>query len=245
MRTVIFDIESTDIDITKARIIEIAFLDGENKEKSYLINPKTEISKEVEELTGITNEMVKDKPVFADVASEIYDIVNDANLIGHNIIRYDIPLLMQEFSRNDIDWFPDLKKVKIIDTMRLFEAAIPRTLEFAYKFFCNKEPENAHRAADDVRMTKEIVKAQKENHSDLIGKTMDELCKTSFRNEVVVDISGKLGVNDEGDVIWRFGKNKGRCVAEDPDYVSWVLSSDFPIDTKICLERAIAKNGSL
>jgi DNA polymerase-3 subunit epsilon len=190
------------------------------------------IPEKVVAIHGISNEDVKDAPTFNEVAKSIARDFEGCDLGGYNSVRFDIPLLAEEFLRSGVDI--DLKRRKFVDVQVIFMKMEPRTLSAAYKFFANKELENAHSAEADTRATYEVLQAQLDRYSNLendIGK----LAEFSAHNRNV-DFAGRIVYNEDDVEVFNFGKYKGTPVSEvldrDPGYYGWMMRGDFPLYTK-------------
>lgn len=233
---IIFDLETTGVDITHDRIVEIGFLlikpDGTKELKSSLVNPTIPIAPEATEVHGITNEMVKDKPTFAKLAIRLYDIFKDADLGGFNSNRFDVPILIEEFKRVGINF--DVSGKRLLDAYYIFKEHEKRDLTSAYKFYCNKELEDAHSAKADLMATYEILNSQINKYED-IENDIDSVHQAS-NNPAKIDLAEKMVVDEKGVVLFNFGKHKGRSVIDvfknEHGYYNWLMKSDFTSDTK-------------
>ena len=243
----IFDIEATGLNISKDRIVEIAIIkvnpDGSEMEFSSLVNPEMTIPQEVIEIHGITNEKVKDAPTFAELAPKLIEFIQDADLAGYNSNKFDIPMLAEELLRIGSDF--DLSKKKFVDVQNIFHKMEQRTLSAAYQFYCKKEINNAHNALADTKATWEVLVSQLERYPDLKAN-VDFLADFSRGHQFDrVDFAGRLARNEHGDVIYNFGKHKGKTVEEilgiEPGYYGWFVSdtTDFPKFTKMKLKEEI------
>lgn len=211
---VIFDIESTGIDIVKDRIIEITYLkvfpDDREEQKTYRVNPGIPIPAKSTQIHGISDEDVKDCPSFGEVARSIANVLEGADIAGYNSNRFDIPLLAEEFLRYDVEI--DLRKRKFVDAQVIFHKMEQRTLSAAFKFYCNKDLENAHSSAADTRATFEILEAQIERYQNL-ENDIEALSKFSAHNQNA-DYAGRIIYNEAGYEIFNFGKYKGQLVED-------------------------------
>ncbi len=233
---VIFDLETTGINIVTDRIVEISYLkifpNGDDESRTLKINPTIPIPDKVTQIHGITDEDVKDAPTFAEVAKSLVKVFEGCDFAGYNSNKFDLPLLAEEFIRADVDL--DLKKRKFIDVQVIFHKKEQRTLSAAYKFYCDKELIDAHSAESDTRATFEILKAQLERYTDL-PDDIDGLAKFSSHNNNA-DFVGRIIYNDEGQEVFNFGKYKGQLVADifkkDPAYYGWMINNEFPLYTK-------------
>ena len=209
---VFIDIESTGLSISDDRIVEISILkvnlDGSEDVKTIRINPEKSISEEAMNVHGITNEEVANCPTFKGVAKTIADFMKGADIGGYNSNKYDIPLLSEEFLRCDIDI--DLKKRKFVDVQTIFHKMEKRTLEAAYKFYCDKDLENAHSAEADIRATYEILKSQLDRYPTL-ENSVEKLAEFSSFNRNV-DFAGRIILDENDKEIFNFGKHKGKLV---------------------------------
>ncbi len=233
---IFFDLETTGINIASDRIVEISYLkidlNGNESSKTLRLNPEMPIPEKVVAIHGISNEDVKDAPTFNEVAKSVARDFEGCDLGGYNSVRFDIPLLAEEFLRAGVEI--DLKRRKFVDVQVIFMKMEPRTLTAAYKFFANKELENAHSAEADTRATYEVLQAQLDRYSNLendIGK----LAEFSAHNRNV-DFAGRIIFNEEDVEVFNFGKYKGMPVSEvldkDPGYYGWMMRGDFPLYTK-------------
>lgn len=181
---------------------------------------------------GITDEDVKDCPLFKDVAKTLAAQFEGCDLAGFNSNRFDIPLLAEEFLRAGVNI--DLSRRKFIDVQTIFHKMEQRTLSAAYKFYCGKSLENAHTASADTMATYEVLKAQLDKYPELENDVTFLSKFSSFSNNV--DFAGRMIYNEKGQEVINFGKYKGRLVEEvlsvDPGYYSWMMNSDFSLNTK-------------
>ena len=233
---IFFDLETTGINIASDRIVEISYikvdLNGNEQSKTMRVNPGMPIPEKSTEIHGITDEDVKDKPTFNEVARSVARDFEGCDLAGYNSVRFDIPLLAEEFLRAGVDI--DLKRRKFVDVQVIFMKMEPRTLAAASKFFLGKELEDAHSASADTKATYEVLQAQLDRYTNLendIGKLAEFSAHT--RN---VDFAGRIVYNDEDVEVFNFGKHKGKAVtevlAQDPGYYGWMMNGDFPLYTK-------------
>ncbi len=233
---VFFDLETTGINIAADRIVELSYLkielNGNEVSKTMLINPTIPIPPESTEIHGITDEDVKDSPTFLSIAKTLAREIEGCDLAGYNSNKFDIPLLAEEFLRADVDI--DMTKRKFIDVQVIFHKMEQRTLGAAYKFYCDRDLENAHSAEADTRATYEILKAQLDRYPTL-QNDMAALAEFSAHNKNV-DFAGRIIYNENKAEVFNFGKYKGKPVeevlAKDPGYYGWLMNGDFPLHTK-------------
>jgi len=229
------DLETTGINLGTDRIVEIAIVkilaDGTKSIKRKLINPEMPIPQGASDVHGITDEMVKDAPTFRQVAQELKQMLDGCDLAGYNSNRFDIPLLMEEFLRVQVDF--DMKNRKLLDVQSIYHKMEPRTLGAAYKFYCSKTLEGAHGAEVDASATYEVLEAQVKKYPE-IGNTVESILK-HIGDDQIVDFARRF-VMENGVEIFNFGKHKGRPVAEilkaEPQYYDWMMKGDFPQHTK-------------
>lgn len=233
---IFFDLETTGIDISNDRIVEISMVkvgvDGEKIVKTRRINPEMHIPEAATAVHGISDEDVKDEPTFKQIAKSLAAFIEGCDFGGFNSNRFDLPMLVEEFLRAEVDVNFDNRK--FVDVQTIFHRKEQRTLVAAYKFYCDKDLENAHSAEADTMATYEVLESQIERYGD-IGSTVEELAEFSSHGPMV-DFAGRLSLNDKGEEIFTFGKYKGRTVVEvfakDPSYYSWIMNGDFPLYTK-------------
>jgi len=231
-----FDLETTGINITNDRIVEISVLkvhpNGKEERHTWLVNPTIPIPPEVTLVHGISDADVADKPTFKELAKEIYNLIKDSDLGGFNSNRFDIPLLAEEMLRAEVDF--DMKNRVAIDVQNIFHKMEQRTLSAAYKFYCDKNLDNAHSAEADTVATYEVLKAQIAKYDEL-ENDVKFLAEFSSRKEFA-DFAGFISYNKKGEECFSFGKHKGKRVEdvlqEEPGYFGWLLNADFPLYTK-------------
>ena len=231
-----FDLETTGINITFDKIVEISILkvfpNGNDKKKTWLVNPEIPISPQATAIHGITNEKVSDKPIFKSIAKDVYSWIKDSDLGGFNSNRFDIPILAEELLRSGIDF--DMKNRQSVDVQTIFHKMEQRTLTAAYKFYCNKDLKNAHSAEADTLATYEVLKSQLDKYSSLENDTKF-LAEFSTRQKFA-DFAGFIRYDSVGDECFSFGKHKGKKVrnvlVDEPGYYGWLLDADFPLYTK-------------
>ena len=236
-----FDLETTGINISKDRIVEISVLkifpNGNKESKTWLVNPKIPIPAEVSNIHGITDDMVVNEPSFDSIGVHVKDMIDKCDLGGFNSNKFDIPLLAEEFLRNEIDF--NLENVKCIDVQNIFHKMEKRTLGAAYKFYCQKDLIDAHSSKADTLATFEVLEAQIEKYSEL-ENNVDFLSDFSSRNKSV-DLAGFIIYNKDNIPCFSFGKHKGKTVdfiiENEPGYLGWILNSDFPMYTKKILTK--------
>ena len=231
-----FDLETTGAKVGKDRIVEIAILrvdiDKTESQKVWRINPEMEISTQATQVHGITNEMIKSEPNFAYYSAEIYQFIKDCDLSGFNAIKFDIPILVEELIRANIQF--DFTNVRMIDSQVIYHKKEPRNLSAALRYYCDKNLENAHSALDDTIAAYEVFKAQLDKYDDL-EPDMDFLNEYSKRNNNL-DFAGKIRLDSDNDATFAFGKYTGQKVVDvfkiDLGYYSWIMKGDFPEYTK-------------
>ncbi|MGN6417299.1 MAG: exonuclease domain-containing protein [Pseudobacter sp.] len=246
----ILDLETTGVNLGIDRIVEIAIIrispDGTRTVKRKLLNPEMPISAVSIDVHGITNEMVKDAPTFKQVANEIKQFLEQCDLCGYNSNRFDIPMLAEEFLRAGLDF--EFKGRKLVDVQKVYHLMEQRTLSAAYKFYCNKNLEDAHSAEADASATWDVLQAQVEKYPQL-GNSVDSILKV-IGEEPVVDFARRM-IMENGVEVFNFGKHKGRSVAQvlksEPQYYDWMMKGDFPLHTKQKLteifNRTLLKKG--
>ena len=253
---VIFDLETTGLDMVKDRVIQLSYIkvypDGREERGNELINPEKHIDDIITQLTGITNEDVKDKPTFKQIAKKMEDVFSGSDIAGFNSNFFDVPLLAEEFLRAGIDF--DFSKCRLIDACTIFKKMERRNLASAYRFYCGRKMEEdfeAHRADQDTEATYRVLMGEldkyapgaNEDPEKVLENDMQALADFSKQNDNV-DFAGRIvwaDVNGKRTEVFNFGKHKGLPVADvlrmDPGYYSWILAGDFTYNTKQVLTR--------
>ena len=245
---VFFDLETTGMNVATDRTIELSFLkispNDKQEIKTFLVNPGMPIPPEVSLIHGFYDKDVQDAPFFKNIAKELHKFLEGCDLAGYNMLKFDVPMLVEEFLRNDVDF--DVSRRKLIDAQKLFFLMEKRTLSAALKFYCGKEMDNAHSAEADTLATYEVLKKQVELYENMdvedalgnklgtIKNDMDVLHKITLNN--MVDLAGRIVYNNDGVEVFNFGKHRGKKVLDvfkqEPNYYDWMLKNDFPLDTK-------------
>ncbi|MBE0679445.1 MAG: 3'-5' exonuclease [Bacteroidales bacterium] len=233
---VVLDLETTGVSIASDRIVEFSALKvspgGAEEWLTLRINPGIPISPEATRIHGITDADVANEPHFKDVARKIAAFVEGCDLAGFNSMKFDIPILCEEFLRVNVDFNP--ARHRYVDVQVIFHKKEQRTLGAAYKFYCQKELENAHSAQADTAATYEILKAQLDRYPDLENDIEKLSAFSAFNNNA--DLAGRIVFNEQGAEVFNFGKHKGKPVEqvlkEEPSYYSWMMNGDFPLNTK-------------
>ncbi len=243
---VFFDLETTGINIQRDRIVEICAIkvmpDGNREEYYALINPLVKIPKAASAIHGITDQDVADKPSMLDLASEINDFFANSDVSGYNILRFDVPFLAEELLRTGIE--KPLEDAQFIDVMTIFHRKVPRSLAGAMLYYRNETIENAHSAKADVEATIKVLESQMERHDDLPVKS-DELANYVLDGKGIVDFAGYFRKDDSGDIVFNFGKHKGKKVETEQGYLQWMLNSDFPEHTKRSIQKILNPHPNL
>ncbi|MFC7358159.1 exonuclease domain-containing protein [Jejudonia soesokkakensis] len=236
-----FDLETTGTNVAQDRIVEISILkvhpNGNKESFTWRVNPTVPIPPSTTAIHGISDEMVANEPTFKELAPKVHALLKDSDLGGYNSNRFDIPLLAEELLRAEVDF--DLKKAMSVDVQTIFHKKEKRTLEAAYKFYCDKDLTNAHSAEADTNATYEVLKSQLDRYDDLENDVPFLATYSAHKN--YVDFAGYIGYNKKGQEIFSFGKHRGKLVEEvlekEPGYFGWLLNADFPLYTKKVLTR--------
>ena len=244
----VFDLETTGTDIVEDRVIEISIArlqqDQSVTTKTTLINPGIPIPSASSKIHGIYDEHVANAPAFKQVAKELADFLKGCDLGGFSIIKFDVPILVEEFLRAEVDF--ELKNRKLVDAQRIFHLMEKRNLAAAFKFYCQQELTDAHSAAADANATLEIIKAQtdrylgqpvKDNFGKILGTVENNVQSLAGITQTkMVDLAGRFVYNNEEVEVFNFGKYRGKPIVEvlkqEPQYYDWVMKGKFPRDTK-------------
>lgn len=243
-----FDLETTGTRVSQDRIVEIAVVkvmpDHTQLTWHKRVHPEIPIPNEASLIHGIYDKDIQDAPPFKAIAKELAKFLHGCDLAGFNVLRFDLPILIESFLRADVDFKTDNRK--IVDAQKIFHLMEKRDLSAAYQFYCQQPLEGAHSALADTLATLEVLKAQVaryENQTvvDPMGQTLgtieNDVAKLSDLSiSTAFDFSGRMVRNAQGDIVFNFGKHKGKPVAQvlkrDPSYYDWMMKGDFPMDTK-------------
>lgn len=236
-----FDLETTGINVATDRIVEISILkiypNGNKESHTWRVNPGVPIPAETSAIHGIYDKDVVDEPTFKELAEKVTLLIKGCDLAGYNSNRFDIPLLAEEMLRADLDF--TMKSVAAVDVQTIFHKKEKRTLEAAYKFYCDKELVDAHSAEADTNATYEVLKGQLEKYPDL-QNDMKWLAEFSVHKKFA-DFAGFIAFNDDGKEVFTFGKHRGKIVEEilesEPGYFGWIQNAKFPLYTKKVLSQ--------
>ncbi|MFY0601797.1 MAG: 3'-5' exonuclease [Cyclobacteriaceae bacterium] len=255
---VVFDLETTGTNVAKDRIVEMALIkvmpDGSTENKCRKINPSIPIPLESSLIHGIYDDDVKDEATFKQVAKSLSIWLEGCDLAGFNILKFDVPVLVEEFLRADVDF--DVSNRKLIDAQKIFHNMEKRNLTSAYKFYCGKDLVNAHSALADTEATFEVLKSQIERYegtemTDLRGEKMgtienDMAVIHNITNGKMVDLAGRMVFNKDEKEVFNFGKHRGKLVEDvlksEPSFYDWLMKGDFPLDTKNKLTQIRLRN---
>ena len=253
-----FDLEATGINVGADRIVEIAVLkampDGSETVKTWRVNPEMPIPLQTSLIHGIYDEDVANEPTFKALAAEIAEFIGDSDLAGYNSNKFDIPMLLEEFLRAEIDF--DMNNRKFVDVQNIFHQMEQRTLKAAYKFYCQEDLVNAHAAEADVIATYKVLLGQLEMYKETEFENKQGEKSIPVVNDVdalhvftninkPVDFAGRMVYNENDEVCFNFGKHKGKTTAQvfavEPSYYAWMKQGDFPLYTKKKLDEEWAK----
>lgn len=252
---VVFDLETTGLDIAKDSIIQLSYIkvkptdkEGEEERESLFVNPKKHIPEEITKLTGITNDMVANAPTFRELAPQLAETFNGCDFAGFNSNRFDVPMLAEEFLRAGLNF--DFSTCRLIDAQNIYHKREPRNLAAAYRFYTGHKMEDdfrAHRADQDAEATYRVLQGELDRYepgkvetpADALPNDMDALAEVSKMNDNV-DFAGRM-VWKDGREVFNFGKYKGWPVTDvlrrEPGFAEWMLRGDFPLETKQALIR--------
>ncbi len=240
----VFDIESTGLNRKTDRIIDLAIIclhpGGKRTSHTFRVNPGQPIPAEAAAVHGITDDDVKDAPAFRAVAAEVADVLADCDLAGFNVLRFDIPLLQEEFKRAGVPFTMEGRRV--LDAQRIYHIKEPRDLSAALQFYCEQPHAGAHGALEDVEATVQVMEAQLERYADLPRDlaALDAMCNP--KDPSWADETGKVRWLD-GQLVLNFGQKQNQplrdLVANERSYLEWMLRKDFPDDTKELIRNAL------
>ena len=230
------DLETTGINVSTDRIVELSVLkidpNGKEEWMSTRVNPGMAIPPKSTAIHGINDEDVANAPTFRKIAKNLTSFLEGCDMAGYNAIKFDIPVLAEEFLRVNIDF--NFRKRRYVDVQVIFHKKEQRTLAAAYQFYCKKNLEDAHSSKADTSATFEVLKSQLDRYNDLENDVEKLADYSAFNNNV--DFAGRIILDENGIEIFNFGKHKGKPVElvfkEEPAYYSWMMNGDFPLYTK-------------
>ena len=236
-----FDIESTGLNVATDRIVEISMVkvmpDGTRQVKTRRVNPTIPIPEAARAVHGISDDDVKDEPTFAQLAKSMLQFMEGCDIAGYNALNFDIPMLTEEFMRVGLD--PKFRERNLVDVQVIFYKKEPRTLSGAYRFYCDKNLEDAHTAEADTMATLEVLEAQLDRYPD-IENDVAALAEYTKRSKML-DYAGRFVLDDNDQPVFNFGKHKGKKIvdvlAAEPSYYSWMMDGEFTQDTKNVLTK--------
>lgn len=236
----VFDLETTGTNTARDRIVEIALMklhpDGSCEEKHRYINPQMPIPAEASRVHGITDEKVKDAPTFRQISKGLLAFISGCDFMGYNCLRFDVPMLIEEFYRAGLPH--PFAEAKVVDAFRIFCKREERSLVAALKFYCGEELENAHTALADTQATLKVLLGQLSRYPDLCNDVegLSDYCQEGD----MADYNRKI-IQKDGDYLYNFGKHKGKRVLDELGYAQWMLNGDFPEDTKATLRKIVVE----
>lgn len=230
------DLETTGINVTTDRIVELSVLkispNGKEEWMTTRVNPEIPIPPKTTAIHGITDSDIANAPTFKEVGKKLAAFLEGCDLAGYNAIKFDIPVLAEEFLRVNIDF--NFRKRRYVDVQVIFHKKEQRTLAAAYLFYCRKELEGAHGSKADTAATFEVLKSQLDRYADLENDVEKLADFSSFNTNV--DFAGRIILDENGVEVFNFGKHKGKPVEtvflEEPAYYSWMMNGEFPLYTK-------------
>ena len=240
-----FDLETTGINVGSDRIVEISIvrvnIDNTTDILTKKVNPTIPIPEFTSKIHGIYDKDIIDCPTFKELAPQLSQFLTNCDLAGFNSNKFDVPVLVEEFLRADIDF--DLKNRKLIDVQNIYHTMEPRNLTAAYKFYCDRNLEDAHTAEADAMATFEVLEAQVVKYPQ-IGNTVESIVKFTGEDQII-DFARRF-VYENGVAVFNFGKHKGKPVTqvlkEEPQYYDWMMKGDFALHTKQKLTEILNKS---
>lgn len=239
---VVFDLETTGLNVAQSHIIEIGYIkmlpDGTQQSGCLRVNPGVPIPEESTAIHGITNTDVAECPSLKELSEQLVEVFAGADLAGFNSDHFDVPMLVEECLRNEIPI--DFSEAKCIDVQNIFHKMEPRTLAAALLFYCGEPLENAHSAEADTAATLKVLEAQLVRYADSLSPDVEAIAAFSSRNKNV-DFAGRMVYNEQGEEVFNFGKYRGLRVLDvlekDPGYYGWVMQGNFTLNTKQMLTK--------
>jgi DNA polymerase-3 subunit epsilon len=237
---IIFDVETTGVDVNSDRVIELAAIKANPLTGSERLvmrfNPGRPVPDEAIAVHGITNDALIGEPSFADCSLELLKFMTGADIYAGYNVNFDLAMLASEFARVGLDWPPI--GATVLDAYKIYTAHHPRTLDNAFRYYTDQEPdqEQRHSALYDVQCTLDVLMKQAEICYDIEGLVLQH-------GETLLDPAGKIALVD-GEAVFTFGKHQGQRVLANRGYAEWMLGADFAETTKNTI-RALFANPDL
>jgi DNA polymerase-3 subunit epsilon len=225
---------------SEGRIVElgmhIEYPDGRPpKVWCVLMNPGVHIT--ADDVHGITDTDVATAKPFSFYAKNLAEGWMDCDFCGYNV-RFDLDVIQGEMDRAGVKW--NYEGASLLDGLRLWQLAKPRTLSDAVKEFLGREPTTAHRALGDAEDALEVAKALLEKYPALPQVVSDCHLLCFPKNPLWVDSRGKVVWCEDGEAHLSFGKNQHLPLRLVPrSYLEWILGGDFSRGVKQIVERAL------
>jgi DNA polymerase-3 subunit epsilon len=241
---VFLDLETTGVNTAVDRVVEISLVKvhplGLRETITRRVNPGMPIPPDSSRVHGITDADVADAPSFAQIAPAMLAFIGDADLAGFNIQRFDLPMLLRELTQAGLRL--DLTGRAVVDAQVIYHRRVPRDLSAAYRQYCGRDLHDPHTAQADVEACAEILDAQLAAYPDL-PRTPQELSDLfNPRDPNAIDPEGKFVWRD-GEAVLAFGTHRNRALrevaADFPDYLQWMLGSDFDPTVKHIVQNAL------
>ena len=239
---IFFDLETTGIDVVNDRIVEMSYVkidpNGDETSKHFRVNPEMHIPEQASAVHGIYDDDVKDCKTFKEWAPEVIRDFEGCDIAGFNSNHFDVPMLVEEMLRVGASFSTQGRR--FVDVQNIYHKLERRTLIAAYKFYCDKNLEDAHSALADTMATYEVLKAQLDHYPDVLQNDIDFLAEYSRKNNNI-DFAGRFVYDENKTPVFNFGKYKGMPVKDvlnrDPSYYAWMMNGDFARNTKDVLTK--------
>ena len=199
MRTLVFDTETTGLEPKQGhRIIEVGCVEVINRRLTgnnfhYYLNPQREIDEGAVEVHGLTTDFLSDKPLYEDIADELYEYLKGAEVIIHNA-AFDLSFLNGELGAIKKEL---IDKNLVIDSLSIARNKFPGTSNsldsLCKKFNIDLSKRTKHNALLDCELLREVyinlldVKEPKFNLSNI--KEDNNVSKENDYNKKVLEIS--------------------------------------------------------
>lgn len=218
---IFIDLETTGLNTNQDRICQIGAILNDGSEINTLINPHKNIPQEVTDITGITNDDVKDAPDLETVADQLISALEKAEAFVAYNFTFDFQVLQSELFRT-VQYELKEEDFIFVDPYKIFRKMFPHTLSNAYRFYTGEQMQGAHTAIEDIRATKIVLERQQEEYPELFEKGLKQVQLETIGE---TSILGKWFARKGDSYSFKQGKHRGETVDQShQNYLKWIYS---------------------
>ncbi|MCY4507943.1 MAG: hypothetical protein OXG35_13450 [Acidobacteria bacterium] len=196
--------------------------DGGGYARTWHFKPSGQVDDASRQVHGLTTEALGRAPAFEDCKSAVLESLKDADIGGYDV-RNDVTLLEDALTAGGTSWPPT--DVRLVDGLRIWQNAEPRSLAAGYRRFAGTaQAPQAHDPRNDAEMASAVIEALAPN------LTAGQIENATDPGRL--DPAGKLRRDENGQVVFNFGKHRGRRALDHSDFLFWMLKRDFTQSTR-------------